>query len=64
MSTKTLHVRVPEKMAEAASQYAEDELNSVGAVVRKSLDTYLQDQGVNWRGHEQAKSGGNHDQDR
>lgn len=63
MSTKVLHVRVPEKMAEAATQYAEGELTSLCQVVRKSLDTYLQDQGVNWRGHEQAKGDGDHSSD-
>ena len=58
MSTKVLHVRVPEKMAEAATLHAEGEFTSVGQIVRKSLDSYLQEQGVNWRGHEQAQGDG------
>jgi hypothetical protein len=58
MSTKVLHVRVPEKMADATTVLADSELTSVGQIVRKSLDTYLQDQGVDWRSHEQARGDG------
>jgi hypothetical protein len=60
MSTKVLHVRVPEKMADAATVLADSEFTSVGQIVRKSLDTYLREQGVNWRGYEQARGDGNH----
>jgi len=52
---KMLSIKLDPKMKEALEELAEKEFSPVSTIVKKAIDRYLQEQGVNWRGKEKVK---------
>jgi metal-responsive CopG/Arc/MetJ family transcriptional regulator len=45
---KVVAVKMDEKMVSALSKQAKKEFTSVSSIVKKAVDKYLKEQGVNW----------------
>jgi predicted transcriptional regulator len=52
---KVLSIKIDSKMKEALEKLAEKEFSPVSTVVKKAIDKYLQEQGINWRDKKKPK---------
>ena len=50
-----LSIKIDPKMKEAQEELAEKEFAPVSTVVKKAIDKYLQEQGINWRDKKKPK---------
>ena len=50
-----LSIKIDPKMKEALEELAEKEFAPVSTVVKKAIDKYLQEQGINWRDKKKPK---------
>jgi metal-responsive CopG/Arc/MetJ family transcriptional regulator len=53
---KVVAVKMDEKMVSALSKQAEKEFSSVSSIVKKAVEAYLQQQGIDWRKEPEKKS--------
>ena len=52
---KVLSIKIDARMKKAIEDLAEKEFAPVTTIVKKALDKYLQENGVDWRGEDQKK---------
>lgn len=50
-----LSIKIDERMKKALEQIAEKEFAPVSSIVRKALDRYIQEQGLDWREEPEEK---------
>lgn len=50
-----LSVKIDRKMKQALEKLAEKEFSPVATIVKKALDKYLQEQGIDWREEPEEK---------
>ena len=51
-----LSIKIDPRMKKAIEEVAEKEFAPVTTIVKKALDKYLQENGVDWRGEAQKRS--------
>ncbi len=49
-------IKIDPKMKKALEKQAEKEFSPLSTIVKKAIDKYLQEQGVNWREEPEKKS--------
>ena len=50
-----LSIKIDPDMKEALEELAKKEFSPVSAIVKKAIDKYLQEQGINWRDKKKAE---------
>ena len=53
---KMLSIKIDPKMKRALEELAENEFSPVSTIVKKAIDKYLQEQGIDWRKGAEKKS--------
>ncbi len=46
---KVLSIKIDPKMKEALEKLAQKEFSPVSSIVKKAIDQYLKEQGIDWR---------------
>ena len=52
---KVLSIKIDSKMKEALEELAEKEFSPVSTVVKKAIDKYLHEKGIDWRDKKKSK---------
>jgi predicted transcriptional regulator len=52
---KVLSIKIDPRMKKGLEELAEKEFAPVTTIVKKALDKYLQEQGIDWRGESKKK---------
>ena len=50
-----LSIKIDPEMKKALEDLAEKEFSPVSTIVKKAIDKYLQEQGINWRDKKKSK---------